>query len=103
MGEYFSLLLVREWSDRRQYEGTSKHIGNILASHLEDEFPLARHVEHQAVGAPAARAQPGDRGRVVHAVAMLRHVRVDLQALGLGISGLGAGGDLNAEVLADFE
>src|SRR5262249_12781660 len=39
------------------------------------------------------------RRRVVHAVAMLRHVGIDLQRLGFGLSGLRADGDVDGEVL----
>jgi len=74
---------------------------HALAFDEEDELPFARHVEHQALGLPASWRERLHRRAVVHAVAVLGHVRVDLQVLRRRAA-LRAGGDLDREMLADF-
>ena len=71
-----------------------------LAAELEDELPAPRHVKQPSLRAIAPVAHRPHLRPVVHPVAVLRHVRVQLHLLGQGRAPLRAGRNLDAEVLA---
>ena len=76
----------------------SRAVRGARSADLEHELPASRHVEHQPLGAPASCAERLEARRVVHAVAMLRHVRVHLHRFGLRLSRLRADRNLEREM-----
>jgi hypothetical protein len=71
-------LLLAEF---RQDHFACEPVGLSCGADLENEFPFARHVEHQSLGAPASGTERFHFGRIVHAVTVLGHVRVDFDRL----------------------
>src|SRR5687768_16882481 len=64
-----------------EYDAVSQPLGKAAAAQLEHEFPPPGHVEHQTLGVVAPLAHSLDYRAVIHAVAVLRHVGVDPNAL----------------------
>ena len=90
MREDFSLFFFGKLSKHKTVRQPVRH---SCSPDLEHELPLARHVQHQPLGAPEASAERLHRGLVVHAVPVLRHVGVDVHGLDRP-RGLAADGDV---------
>jgi hypothetical protein len=101
--EYFRDLVLREIDAGRKHDRVDRAIGGARRPDLEYKLPAPGHVEQQSFGAPAAWADEFQRRRVVHAVPVLGHVRVDLYRLGHGLAGLGANLKFEREVLRDLD
>src|SRR6185436_4606743 len=95
-------LVLRE-IDCAHLIGGNEAIGGAAGRHLERELPLPRHVEHQAVGAPVSGAERLHRRRVIHAVAVLWHLRIDFERLRLRLPGLRTSRYVDREVPGDLD
>src|SRR5258706_15933840 len=57
-------------------------VGQPLAAHVEQELPAPRHVEQPSLGTESPVAHGLQAGRVIHAVPVLGHMRIQLDAPG---------------------
>src|SRR5262249_4390407 len=76
-------------------------IGLAPAAHFEDEFPAARHVEHEPLREITPVVRRLHRRLVVHAVTMLGHVCIHPHALRGVLAVFGANREIHREMLTD--